>query len=84
MRPARGFFLYEGSSPHEVRLAQVDEPAEAQLEGRVLLVGGEGIAHAGELGADQDQPGFDAEHVQCSGADRPKAELGTNLEQGIP
>ena len=76
--------MREGSPPHEVRLVQVDEPAEAQLEGRVLLLRGEGITNTGELGADKDQPGFDAEHVQCGGADRPKAEVRTNLEQGIP
>ena len=72
-------------APDELRaLVEVHEPAEAELEGGVLLLGRDRVAGARVLGLDQDQAGLDARDVHRADPDRVDPVVLAHVEDPVP
>src|SRR5690242_3123805 len=72
-RPARLLLARERAAADEVRLGEVDQAVEADLERRVLVLRRERRARARVVDLDQDQAGLDAGHVHRPDAARAQA-----------
>ena len=84
-RTAGGALGKERPAPGEHgRLVQLDEPAEADLERRVVLLGGDRVHGARVLGLDQDQAGLDPGDVHRADPHRVDAVGPAGGEDGVP
>ncbi len=62
--PARALLALQREPADEVALVQVDEPAEPDLERRIVLVGVDRVARRRVVDLDQDEAGLEPDHVE--------------------
>ena len=74
----------ERAPADKVRLEQIDQPIKAHLVRRVVLRRRERLPGAEEIHVDQQQPGFDAGHVERQQAHRPQSVRAAVPDNGIP